>query len=118
MMEGKHNPLELIQQWWPTASTDHITYDPDMVEGEFSIIRGSTHDGTLLFSIQILEKVLVPVLSCSICHAKRQPPAGAKLQYTVGPVTVEILKTGLVDLPVGKRPGQVEQASMPVKVSW
>lgn len=40
-------PLDQLIRGWPC---DHITYDPKMRKGDYSIIRGSTHDGTLLFT--------------------------------------------------------------------
>lgn len=112
------NPLELIQSYWPDADASHITYDPNMVVGEFNIIRGSTHDGTMLFTIEILQRTLLPVVNGTCCNKSNQPPTGVRLFYTIGPILLEIEYSGIVDLPVGRRPGQIEQATMPVNVRW
>ena len=46
----RYNPVELIKQFWPNASTSHITFDPTLrwSDAEYSVnnIEGSYHDGT------------------------------------------------------------------------
>ena len=118
MDNGKYNPLQLIHEYWPAANTNHIAYDPELVACEFEITRYSTHDGTFAFSVELVQRVLLPVVNSTCAYRYNPPPGGARLLYTVGPVTVRLLSVGLVKLPVGIRPGQHEMASMPVTVRW
>ena len=118
----KINPLELIERYWPDASRDHITYDPDMRKGDYSIIRQSTHDGTLLFSLELLQNTLLPVVNMS-SYIKGDDPVEwdrvVAIRYVVGPLRL-VTATGLVTLPASKThkfPGEKQRTRMPVRAT-
>jgi hypothetical protein len=95
------------------VDTSHITYDPKMRRGEYSIIRGSAHDGTYCFTLELIGKTLVHVADkSSYCKSKGWQP---NQRYVVGPLRLATV-FGTVNLPCGRFPGERQRTRMPVRV--
>ena len=114
----KHNPIELIERFWPEANHSHIQFDDNLKprKGQFDIIRQSGGDGTALFTIQMLQDVLINPMNMQ-SHFKGDEPDFKRLKaikYRVGSI-YHAVAFGRVELKCGgKYPGQVERARMPV----
>lgn len=119
----KHNPIELMKMWWPDADLSHITYDPKMKasDREYWRIEESGGDGTLSFTIEMLQKALLPIINmCSTC--KRTEPKDWRLvkgmKYTIGDMRHATVY-GKVELRCGgKYHGQLERVRFPVRVEY
>lgn len=109
------NPIEWMRnRGWPV---DHITYDPKMRRGDYSINRQSAHDGTLLFTEELIHKALVHLAMKASYHKPREAEftAAKSVQYVVGPLRLATV-FGAVDLPAGRYPGQRERVRVPVRM--
>jgi len=118
----RHNPLELIAQYWPDANTSHITYDPNMKDAEYHIIRQSGGDGTLSFTIEMLQEGLLNLVNGSSYYKKTEPEwAKVKgIKYTVGDVKHATV-FGMIYLKCSethKYAGQRERTRIPVKCEY
>jgi hypothetical protein len=119
-----HNPMELIKQWWPDADVSHITYDPEMrdKDRDYWRMEQSGGDGTLLFTIQMLQSALLPLLNKST-YFKRNEPDWSKvkdIRYTIGKMR-HVTVFGMVWLrcsTTSKYPGQKERVRIPVKCEY
>ena len=115
----KHNPLELIQKWWPDADVSHIEYDPNMVRGYYSIIRQSVGDGTLLFTIQMMQEALLPLVNQQSFYKKNPPDDWSVvtgIKYKIGAMKHATV-CGMMFLKCSKEhkyPGQRERVRIPV----
>jgi len=115
-----HNPIELIKKFWPDAPTNHITYDPKMRRGQYNVIRQAAHDGTLLFTMNILQETLVAIVNGQSFFKKTEPDNLGRvkyIQYIVGPMRHAIV-FGKVKLNNRKLPGLRERIRMPVKCEY
>ena len=87
-----HNPLELITQWWPGTDISHIHYDPDMKSSERDYWRvgQSGGDGTMAFTMQMLQEVLLPLLNKE-SYYNQVPEEDIKravdIEYTIGNIS-------------------------------
>ena len=63
-----------------TLNTDHITIDEKLIKWEVNIIRGSTHDGSRIFTLQNITNVILPVLKMDCYSLSNQPEIGVKLK--------------------------------------
>ena len=100
----KINPVELMNSWgW---EVDHITFNPNIKESDCGFFRHrrATHDGTLIFTQEMLQNLLLP-LANKEKYSKKYPPVDWKLvkdiHYQVGFIKLAMV-FGEVDLPVGK----------------
>ena len=86
MNRERLNPIDLIRYFWPAAKVDHISFDPNL-KGQY--FRGGqlAHDGTLLFTHQILQETLLPFVN-KTTHHKSSVPNGVTeirdIKYTLG----------------------------------
>lgn len=115
----KHNPLELIKQYWPDADVSHIEFDPSLRRGKYSIIRGSGGDGTLSFTTQMLQESLIPLLNMQSYYRPELPDDCndiKAIKYRVGWMR-HVTIFGMVYLKCSKDhkyPGQRERIRLPV----
>lgn len=113
----KINPIEYLSRSlsFGGAQRAHITYDPN-VEPQYRIVRGSSHDGTLLFTDENLDRALEPLVNMQSYFAPEPPdPASlARMEYVIGDIEVTS-EFGLVDLPAGRFPGVKETVTIPVR---
>jgi len=121
--KSKLNPIELINNFWPEASTDHIAYDGNLIKGEYDMIRECGGDGTMLFTQEMLQKVLIHIVNMDSYFAKSEPKDWSKVKgiyYTVGPVR-HVTVFGMIKLNCSndrKYPGQKDRARMAVKCTY
>lgn len=118
-----HDPIELIRAWWPDADISHITYDKKMKasERDYWRIESSGGDGTLLFTIEMLQKALIPIV-CKTTYGKTTAPKDMEsvidIKYTIGAMRHATV-FGYVELRCGgKYPGQKERVRYPVKCEY
>lgn len=84
---------------------------------DYYIVRQSTHDGTLLFSYQLMAEAARNLAERTSFHKPRPPAEGQSVRYEVGPVRHATV-FGRVDLPVGNYPGQRERIRIPVRAIY
>ena len=119
----RHNPLELIKSFWPEANVDHIIYDPNLKVGDFNVTRQSCGDGTLLFTIEMLQNALIGIARMEVCCISNAPSDPSKvngIKYTVGSMrhaTVYGMIKLKHNLDRGSS-GQRERIRMPVKCEY
>jgi hypothetical protein len=118
-----HNPLDLIKRFWPDADVSHITYDPNLSDKDFNVIRQCGGDGTLLFTLEMLQKGLIGIVNMeSFCKSK-EPSDWSKvksIRYTIGSMK-HVTVYGMIKLRCSseyKYPGQRERVRMPVKCEY
>ncbi len=122
-MRAKHNPIELIEYFWPGVLVGHITYDPELRRGDYNIIRQCGHDGTLTFTHEMLMKGLVDIARGTSFCKKTEPADWSRvkhIEYVVGPMR-HVTVFGMVYLKCSKTqkyPGQRERIRMPVKCEY
>lgn len=113
------NPMDFICLFWPEANVDHISYDEKFNPGDrdYWVIRQAAHDGTLLFTQQLIARTLVEVVQMTSCYTLGIPENlddVKEIRYVLGPIKLSAV-FGVVDLPVGRFPGQRERTRMAVK---
>ena len=119
----KHNPIELIKNFWPDANVSHITYDPKLKRGDFNVIRQSGGDGTLSFTLEMLQKGLIGIVNMQSFCTSKEPSDWSKIKaikYTVGSMR-HVTVFGMLKLRCSndrKYPGQRERIRMTVKCEY
>lgn len=118
----RHNPIDLIKKFWPDANTDHITYDPELKKGEYNIIRQCGGDGTLMFTLEMLQKGLIGIVNGNSFFKKTEPDWSRLIgiKYTVGGMK-HVTVFGMLKLRCSetqKYPEQRERIRMPVKCEY
>ncbi|MEE8299463.1 MAG: hypothetical protein V3R67_08815 [Thermodesulfobacteriota bacterium] len=119
----KHNPVELLNQFWPGNDFSHITYDENLRRGEYDVIRQSGSDGTLMFTIEMLQNALINIAKMHSHYTKTEPKDWSKvkgIRYTLGPMKHATVY-GMIHLRCSKThkyPGQRERVRMPVKCEY
>lgn len=116
----KRNPIELAKKLWPELTDDHlahIEFDESLKphKGQFDIVRQTGHDGTMIFTVKMLQDVLINPIKMQ-SHFKGETPDFERLRgikYRVGYI-YHSTAFGMVDLKIGRYPGQVERARMAV----
>jgi len=114
------NPIE-----WLTArgaDCSHITFDPSLrpLDAEYRIIRGCTHDGTVMFTEELIAKTLVRLVTRETYFRDTEPADWSKvrdIRYTVG-LARRAVVLGKVNLPCGRFPGQRERIAVPVRCEY
>ena len=115
----KHDPIELINGFWPDADISHIKYDPDMTHGEYEIIRQSGGDGTLYFTHQMFREALIRLVIQDTFFKPKTPETWDNIKaihYTIGPMK-HVQVFGMIRLrcsETAKYPGQRERIRIPV----
>ena len=111
----KINPIDVIRNQLG-VTCDHITYDPNLKKSgcQYQIIRQCSHDGTMVFTCELLADTLINLANME-SYAKNFPPADfnklVAIKYTVGPIWLSTVY-GQVKLPAGTYPGQRERTRM------
>jgi hypothetical protein len=108
----KYSPFELCDNELPK----HIVFD-QLVEKQYEVIRKSTHDGTLIFTKQVLDEALGALIHKKTYHIPSAPADKSTvkdLNYVIGEVELKS-EFGMVDLPVGRIFGQTDTVTIPVK---
>ena len=116
----RHNPIESIKDLYPGVPLDHITYDTKMTKGDYYIIRGTTHDGTLVYTQQLFQSALKGLVIQDSFYKPTEPEDWEKVRginYTIGDIK-HATAYGKVELPSGKTSGQSERIRIPVKCEY
>jgi len=115
----KHNPLILIEHYWPEVNISHIVYNPKLRKCQYQIIRRVTHDGLLLYVQEMVANALVLLVNKQSYFKGNTPKDWSKvknIRYTIGPV-LHTVEYGRVYLPCSmehKYPGQVDTIKIPI----
>ena len=95
----------------------YINFDPGIIP-QYRIRRASTHDGTFLFSKELMLKALSPLFSrASYYKPMGEPPAGMVPEYTIGMIK-RFSVFGDVVVPAGKIFGERECVVIPVRCKY
>jgi hypothetical protein len=113
------NPVEWLERFWG-INAPHITFDP-VVKPQYRIIRSSTSDGTLIFTLQMLASAFDPLVAQDSFYKPNPPTEDVKeIQYVLGWARHATIY-GSVWLPCSKThkyPGQHERITIPVRCSY
>lgn len=94
-----------------------ITFNPNLTKrngAQYDIIRQTTHDGTLIFEKELIGKTIENLYNkSSFCKLDDQEGVIDR-KYEVGYISIATV-FGIVDLPIGKYPGEKQRARLPVK---
>lgn len=102
---------------WLDGYEPHITFDAN-VEPQYYIVRQTTHDGTCMFSTEMFQDAMGPLLGgYSYYKPMGIPPDGCDVVYTVGEAR-HVSVFGKVNLPCGRYPGMRERIRIPVKCEY
>lgn len=93
---------------WQGENDAHIAYDPDVV-AQYERREGCSHDGTALFTVELAQRVLMPLMVGSSYFVPDGQPDGMVPRYTVGRIK-HITIYGDTDMR--------ERIIMPVRVEW
>ena len=112
------NPLEAIKFFWPNADISHIKHDAKLEDKQYSIVRGSTHDGTLTFSNELLCNVLAPIVNKQSYFKATEPKDWSEVidvEYVIGDIKQAIVFGNVVTIgDTSGYPGQRERLRLPV----
>lgn len=100
----------------------HIEYDESLDNDyDYQIIRSSSHDGTLIFTMQTIAEVLEPLVNrstyCKKDLTEDQLKNVLEIDYTVGNIKIR-KEYGKVTVPAGKISGLTETVSIPVRCKY
>ncbi len=98
---------------------DFVTVNPKLTKetgAQYEIIRSSTHDGTMVFTKELLMSVLSPIVNRVSFFKPEEPTDMSKVRYEIGLIKLETDFREKVTLPCGEFPGQVEKTTLPVKM--
>lgn len=116
----KLNPLDVVRDQFG-VELNHITYDPSLRKADchYQVIRQCAHDGTMMFTCDLLAETLHNLIKME-SYAKKSPPNFSKLvaiKYTVGPLWLSTVY-GQVQLPAGTYPGEIQRTRMRVACEY
>ena len=99
----------------------HITTDASvgMRNSDFYRCKGSTHDGTLLFTWEIMSRLLAPLVYRESFPVSRPPdwPRLKEIKYTIG-LCRQAVVSGRFDINGTMMWGQRERMRLPVRVEY
>jgi hypothetical protein len=116
------NPMDIFGGPLSGNDISHITYDESMkfADREYYMVKESTHDGTLLFTQNMLINLLLPLILKTTCF-KMTMPANVKLvkniKYTVGKIRHAIV-FGRFDINGVMMCGLRESVVIPVRCEY
>jgi len=120
-MTELNNPMDYLNHFWPDIDNRHITYEPQMKgsEREYWRREQSTHDGTLWYTIELFERLLMPLMNRESYYKPtfEKGMIVREIKYTIGKIRHMTL-FGKVELPCGVFDGQRERLVMPVRCTY
>jgi hypothetical protein len=96
---------------------EHITTNPSLTRrngGQYDIVRTVKHDGTLIFTKELLGKTIENLVNKRSYFKKLEIENAKDITYEVGLISLATV-FGMVDLPVGKYPCERQRARISVK---
>ena len=97
----------------------HIKFDKDIVP-QYHIIDSSTHDGTLMFTMELINKSLLRLINKKTCYIPTKPADELHvkdIKYTIGEIELKS-EFGMKDLKCGRYSGQTDIISIPVSCEY
>ncbi|WP_139154116.1 hypothetical protein [Enterobacter hormaechei] len=113
----KLNPLDVVRGQFG-VELNHIAYDSSLRKADchYQVIRQTSHDGTLLFTHELLASALAEIAKMH-SYSKNLPPKHwdkvIAIKYTLGPLWLTTVY-GRVNLPAGSYPGEKQRVRMSV----
>jgi len=98
---------------------EHIKFDKDIVP-QYHIIDSSTHDGTFIFTDELINKSLLRLINQGTYFIPTAPKDLTTIKgmtYTIGEITLKS-EFGMKDLKCGRFPGQKDTISIPVSCEY
>ena len=116
------NPMEFIAKSWPNADVSHITFDPAMraSDRDYWVLREGKHDGTMMFTWETIARAIGALVNRETYFKGKDPADWSKvrgIRYRIG-MARYLRVHGMVDLPCGRYPGQVERIRIPVQCEF
>jgi hypothetical protein len=109
-------PMEAFK-YFGLEMPEWITFNPKLTKrngAQYDIIRQTTHDGTLIFEKELIGKTIENLANkSSFCNIENQEGVIDR-KYEVGYISIATV-FGIVELPIGKYPGEKQRARLPVK---
>lgn len=103
--------------WIEGALPPHITFDPK-VDHQYRIIRSHSHDGTTMFTRDLLSGCMRRLFNRTTHFKPMGPPPENHLPYyTIGNIR-HAMVFGKVNLPAGRYPGCRESFVIPVRCEY
>ncbi len=96
-----------------------INFDKN-IEPEYKIIRQSSHDGTLIFTQDLIAEAIEPLLRMTTCYLPTKPKDESKIKeihYTVGELELKT-EYGMVNMKAGRYPGETNTVTIPVRCEY
>jgi len=128
------NPVEMINNYFQSGifsfgvnpselpkniRLDHINFDKDVIP-EYHIIRESTHDGTMIFTSQLIAEALEPLIKMQSYYKLTAPDdllLIKEINYTIGEIELKS-NYEMKDLKCGRHPGVTNVVSIPVRCEY
>lgn len=129
------NPIEMINNYFQSGifsfdevdisqlpksiGLGHINFDKDVIP-EYHIIRESTHDGTIIFTSQLIAEALEPLIRMESYYKVSAPEDLSTIKginYTIGEIELKSVY-GMKDLKCGRYPGVTNIVSIPVRCEY
>lgn len=122
------NPTEQIKRLFKVSGHEgelklpHIEYDSSLdVDYDYQIIRESSHDGTMLFTLKVISEALEPLVKMeSYCNkdlTEEEVHKVKKIEYTVGNIKLES-EYKKVNTKVGEIPVVTNTVYIPVRCKY
>ena len=110
-----------ISDIWPEHKDDltHISYDKNMKfkDCDARYVRRCGHDGTLLFSQEMLEKLLINILNSKIHYKNNDLYKTHKVEYVLSDISNAAVFTK-IKTGAGMIDGMRESASVMIKINY
>lgn len=95
----------------------HITVNKKLSrlnEGQFDIVRQFSHDGTLMFTKELLGKAIENLVNKTAYYKGDNMDGVTDIEYEIGLISL-VTVFGVVDLPAGRYLGEKQRVRIPVK---
>lgn len=118
----KENPITAIKYFWPDADISHITYDENLADYDYQVIRQMDYDGTLLLFQEFVAEALINIVQGNAYCTGTEPEWSTvdHIEYIIGPVR-EVSVYGSFFFKCSKTrkfPGKRVRIRMPVKCKY
>ncbi|RNB59446.1 hypothetical protein EDM57_04705 [Brevibacillus gelatini] len=122
------NPIEYISSilesngYGKNLVLGHIKYDQAVNEDyDYQVIRSSSHDGTILFTMMLVDEALNPIINkttyCTKTITEEELKKLVDIEYIIGDIKMET-EIGVQDLPAGRYMGQTDTVYIPVRCRY
>lgn len=109
--------IDEVCNMYEIETPKHITTNEKLNRlnaGQFDIVRQSSHDGTLIFTKELLGIAIENLINKTAYYTKDNMEGVTDIQYEIGLISLATV-FGVVDLPVGRYQGVRQRVRIPVK---